>query len=405
MNNGDTAWILISSALVMLMTPGLAFFYGGMVRKKNILSVLMQCFTILALISIQWVLFGYSIAFSKGNGFFGYLEWFGLKNIGFGTGPYSDTIPHIIFVMFQAMFAIITPALIVGTFVERMKFSFFVLFTLLWATFIYDPVCHWIWAKDGWLATNGILDFAGGTVVHINAGISALAIALLIGKRRNTNLGSTPHNLVFTLLGVSLLWFGWFGFNAGSALAANGLAANAFLVTNTAAAAASLSWIFMEQIFLGKPTTLGMATGIVAGLVAITPASGFVDGTGAILIGLFVSPVCFVIVTSVKKIFGYDDTLDVFGIHGIGGIIGAILTGLFANPEINELGKGVIFGNMNQIWIQIFSVVVVILYSFIGTTIIFKILNIFIKARVEENEEALGLDLSEYNERAYTLIE
>ncbi len=404
-NTGDTAWVIVSAAFVMLMTPGLAFFYGGMVKKKNILSILMQCFTILAVISLQWVIIGYSLSFAKGNGFIGSLEWFGLKNIGIGTGPYSDTIPHSIFIMFQAMFAIITPALIIGTFVERMKFSFFILFTLLWATFIYDPICHWVWAKDGWLAAKGALDFAGGTVVHINAGISALVMAFLIGKRKNTTLGPTPHNLAFTLLGTALLWFGWFGFNAGSALSANGLAANAFLVTNTAAAAAALSWIIVEWIFAGKPTTLGMATGAVAGLVAITPASGFVDVIGSILIGLLVSPVCYFMITIVKGLFKYDDALDVFGVHGIGGVVGAILTGVLANPAINEAGKGAIFGNMNQIWIQIISILAVILYSVIGTFVIFKVLNIFIKARVEEKEEALGLDLSEHNERAYTLIE
>jgi Amt family ammonium transporter len=307
--------------------------------------------------------------------------------------------------MFQAMFAIITPALIIGTFVERVKFSFFILFTLLWTTFIYDPVCHWVWSKDGWLAAMGALDFAGGTVVHINAGISALILAFMIGKRKNTNLGPTPHNLAFTLLGTSILWFGWFGFNAGSALAANGIAANAFMVTNTAAAAASISWIIMDWIFTGKPTTLGMATGSVAGLVAITPASGFVDVTGAILIGLSVSPVCFFMITKIKNLFKYDDALDVFGVHGIGGIIGALLTGFFANPSINELGKGVFFGNINQIWIQFLSVLIIMSYSAIGTLVIFMILNIFIKARVSDEEEAIGLDLTEHNERAYTLIE
>ena len=404
-NSGDTAWVLVSAALVMLMTPGLAFFYGGMVKKKNILSILMQCFAILAVVSLQWVLFGYSLSFGKGNGFIGSFEWFGLKNIGLGAGPYSDTIPHLVFVMFQAMFAIITPALIIGTFVERIKFSFFVLFTLLWATFIYDPICHWVWAKDGWLAAKGALDFAGGTVVHINAGISAILMAILIGKRKDSNLGPTPHNLAFTLLGTALLWFGWFGFNAGSALAANGLAANAFMVTNTAAAAAALSWIFIEWIFAGKPTTLGMATGAVAGLVAITPASGFVDVFGSILMGLIVSPVCYFMITIVKNLFKYDDALDVFGVHGIGGIIGALLTGVFANPAINEAGKGVIFGNPEQLWMQFISIIAVIAYSGIGTFVIFKVLNIFVKARVEEKEETLGLDLSEHNERAYTLIE
>jgi Amt family ammonium transporter len=404
-NSGDTAWVLISTALVMLMTPGLAFFYGGMVRKKNILSILMQCFTMIALISIHWVLLGYSLSFSNGNKFLGSLNWLGLMNIGLGSGPYSDTIPHLIFVMFQGMFAIITPALMIGTFIERMKYKFFILFSLLWATFIYAPVCHWVWAKDGWLASLGALDFAGGTVVHINAGFSALAIAILLGQRKNTTLGPTPHNLTYTLLGTALLWFGWFGFNAGSALAANSLAANAFLVTNTAAAAAAISWIIVEWIFSGKPTTLGMATGAVAGLVAITPASGFVDVIGSIIIGALVSPICFFMISFVKNIFKYDDSLDVFGVHGIGGVVGALLTGIFANPAINEAGKGMLFGNPGQFGIQLISVISVIAYSFIGTIIIFKLLNLFIRARVTDKEEAIGLDLTEHNERAYTLVD
>ncbi|MFN3605359.1 MAG: ammonium transporter [Leptonema sp. (in: bacteria)] len=402
---GDTAWVLVSTALVMIMTPGLAFFYGGMVKKKHVLSVLMHCFAILALVSIQWVLLGYSLSFSKGNGFIGSLEWFGLKNIGLESGPYSDTIPHLVFVMFQAMFAIITPALMVGAFVERMKFLFLILFSLLWATLIYDPIAHWVWAKDGWLAAKGALDFAGGTVVHINAGFGAFVVALLIGKRKNSTFGPTPHNIAYTLLGTAILWFGWFGFNAGSALGANGLAANAFMVTNTSASAAALSWIFIEWLMTGKPTTLGMATGAVAGLVAITPASGFVDVTGSILIGIVVSPLCYFMITTIKSKFKYDDALDVFGVHGIGGIVGALLTGVFANPSINELGKGVIYGNLEQLWIQFLSVLVVAVYSAVGTLVIYLVLSLFVKARVDEKEEAIGLDLSEHNERAYTLIE
>ena len=324
-NSGDTAWVLASSALVLLMTPALAFFYGGMVRKKNVLSILMQCFVIICLVSIQWVLFGYSTAFHPGKGFWGGFGWFGLNGVGFEPyGDYAATIPHQAFMIFQAMFAIITPALIVGAFAERMKFSALMAFMLLWTTFIYGPVCHWVWGINGWLRNLGALDFAGGTVVHINAGIAALVTAMYIGRRKNLDKNiPSPHNMPFVVLGTGLLWFGWFGFNAGSALAANGLAVNAFVVTNTAAAAAGLSWAVIEWIRNRKPTIFGVCSGAVAGLVAITPASGYVNVIGAIIIGLLVSVFCYTAVTIIKPKFGYDDSLDAFGVHCVGGIWGS----------------------------------------------------------------------------------
>ena len=407
-DTGDTAWVLISSALVMLMTPGLAFFYGGLVRRKNYLNVLMQCMIILAVLSIQWVLFGYSLSFAPGNWFIGGLQWFGLK--GVGLEPYADysaTIPHQAFMIFQAMFAIITPALIIGAFAERMKFSAFLIFTLLWATFVYDPVAHWVWGVGGWLRNLGALDFAGGTVVHINAGIAALVTAIVIGKRKSFETHPVPpHSLPFSVLGAALLWFGWFGFNAGSALGANGLAANAFVVTNTAAAAAALTWALLDWKINGAPTMLGTISGAVAGLVAITPAAGFVDIFGAIAIGVLVSIFCFIAVSFVKHKFGYDDSLDAFGVHGIGGTWGAIATGLFATKAVNAAGSnGLFFGNPKQLIVQLIAVAATIVYTFIGTWILFKLVDVFIGVRVSEKDEAMGLDLTQHNERAYTMLE
>ncbi|HTY45700.1 MAG TPA: ammonium transporter, partial [Patescibacteria group bacterium] len=358
-NTGDTAWVLISSALVMLMTPGLAFFYGGMVRRKNILGILMQCFIILCVLSLQWVLFGYSLAFHPGSGFWGGFGWFGLNGVGIEPyADYSTTIPHQAFMIFQAMFAVITPALIIGAFAERMKFSAFLLFTVLWATFVYDPLAHWVWGVGGFLRNMAALDFAGGTVVHINAGIAALATAFIIGKRKNLdNNTPPPHSVPFIVLGTALLWFGWFGFNAGSALAANGLAVNAFVVTNTAAAAAGLSWAVLEWITHGKATAFGTASGAVAGLVAITPAAGFVSVIPAIIIGLLVSVFCFVAVSIIKPKAGYDDSLDAFGVHCVGGIWGALATGLFASKLVNPAGAdGLFFGNPKQFFIQAIAV-------------------------------------------------
>ncbi|MFA5430108.1 MAG: ammonium transporter [Candidatus Omnitrophota bacterium] len=408
MNSGDTAWVLISSALVMLMTPGLAFFYGGMVRKKNVLSILMQCFIVLCLLSVQWVLYGYSISFAPGDGFWGGFKWAGLS--GVGLEPYADysaAIPHQAFMIFQAMFAIITPALILGAFAERMKFSAFLAFIVLWVTFVYGPVCHWVWGMGGWLKKLGALDFAGGTVVHINAGIAALATAIAIGRRKNLDKNvPTPHNMPFVVLGTALLWFGWFGFNAGSALAANGLAVNAFVVTNTAAAAAGLSWAFIEWIKNGKPTVLGAASGAVAGLVAITPAAGFVSVIPAIIIGLLVSLFCFIFVSVVKPKFGYDDSLDAFGVHCVGGVWGALATGLFASKAVNPAGAdGLFFGNPQQFLVQIAAVAVTLVYSFAVTMIIYKIIDSVMGVRVGEKEEAMGLDLTQHHERAYTILE
>jgi Amt family ammonium transporter len=407
-NTGDTAWVLISSALVMLMTPGLAFFYGGMVRRKNILGILMQCLVILCVLSLQWVLFGYSLAFHPGNGFWGGFGWVGLN--GVGLEPYADyagTIPHQAFMIFQAMFAVITPALIIGAFAERMKFSAFLLFTVLWATFVYDPLCHWVWGLGGFLRNLGALDFAGGTVVHINAGIAALVTALVIGKRKNLDSNTpSPHNIPFIVLGTALLWFGWFGFNAGSALAANGLAVNAFVVTNTAAAAAGLSWALLDWIRHGKPTLFGAASGAVAGLVAITPAAGFVSVIPAVIIGLLVSVFCFIAVSIIKPKLGYDDSLDAFGVHCVGGIWGALATGLFASKLVNPAGAdGLFFGNPTQFLIQAIAVGATLLYTFVATFAIYKIVDLFIGVRVNEEEELMGLDVTQHHERAYTVLE
>jgi len=399
---------LISAALVLLMTPGLAFFYGGMVRRKNILSVLMQCFIIMCVLSIQWVLIGYSLSFAPAKGFWGGLSWFGLRGVGFE--PYADyagTIPHQAFMIFQGMFAIITPALIIGAFAERMKFSAFLLFTLLWATFVYNPLCHWVWGVGGWLRNMGALDFAGGTVVHINAGIAALVTALIVGKRVNLDKNvPAPHHMPFVVLGTGLLWFGWFGFNAGSALAANGLAVNAFVVTNTAAASAGLSWALIEWVRNGKPTIFGVCSGAVAGLVAITPAAGFVSVIPAIVIGLLVSVFCFFAVTVIKPRLGYDDSLDAFGVHCVGGIWGALATGLFASKLVNPAGAdGLFFGNPKQFLIQAVTVLVTIGYTLVVTLVIYKLIDLLIGVRVSEDQERMGLDLTQHHERAYTVLE
>jgi len=408
MNTGDTAWVLMSSALVLLMTPGLAFFYGGMVRKKNILSILIQCFIIMCLVSVQWVIYGYSLSFHPGSGFWGGFGWLGLN--GVGLEPYADyaaTIPHQAFMIFQAMFAVITPALIIGAFAERMKFSAFLTIILLWVTFVYAPVCHWVWGIGGWLRNLGALDFAGGTVVHINAGIAALVMAIMIGKRKNLDKNiPAPHNMPFVALGTGLLWFGWFGFNAGSALAANGLAANAFVVTNTAAAAAGLSWAIIEWVRNGKPTIFGVCSGAVAGLVAITPAAGFVSVVPAVIIGLLVSVFCFIAVTVIKPKLGYDDSLDAFGVHCVGGIWGALATGLFASKAVNPAGAdGLFYGNPHQLLVQFYAVAVTLVYSGILTLVIYKVVDVIIGVRVNKKEEAIGLDLTQHCEKAYTVLE
>jgi Amt family ammonium transporter len=379
-----------------------------MVRRKNILAVLMQCFMILCVLTLQWVLIGYSLSFSPGSGFLGGLSWVGLKGVGLEpNADYAATIPHQAFMIFQAMFAVITPALIIGAFAERIKFSAFLLFTILWATFVYDPVCHWVWAVGGWLRNMGALDFAGGTVVHINAGIAALVTAIVIGRRRGyENKPTTIHNLPFVVLGGALLWFGWFGFNAGSALAANGLAVNAFVVTHVAAAAAGLSWALLEWKITGSPTMFGMITGVVAGLVAITPAAGFVDVTGAIFIGLLASVFCYIAVGVLKPKLGYDDSLDAFGVHGIGGIWGALATGLFATKSVNPAGAdGLFYGNPGLLLIQAKAVGITVLYSFVVTFIIFKVIDVIMGVRVNPVDEAIGLDLTQHHEEAYTVLE
>ncbi len=406
-NTVDTIFVMFCAILVMLMTPGLAFFYGGMVRRKNILSVLMQCIIAVCLVSLQWMFFGYSLSIAPGNGFWGGWQWMGLQGVGFSPFPeYSTTIPHQAFMFFQMMFAVITPALIIGAFAERMKFSSFLVFTLLWATFVYNPVCHWVWGSGGWLKQLGVMDFAGGLVVHTSAGIAALATTIIIGRRKGLEHTPSPHNLPFVVLGTGLLWFGWFGFNAGSALAVNSVAVNAFIVTNAAAAAAGLSWALLEWVRNGKPTLFGVVTGAIAGLATITPASGFVSAGSAVLIGILASVLCFIGVAVIKPKFGYDDSLDAFGVHGIGGIFGTLATGLFASKIINSAGAdGMLYGNPKQFLIQLVGVAVVAGYTFIGTLIIYKLVDIFFGIRVKEKEEAMGLDLTQHHERAYTIIE
>lgn len=408
MNNTDTAWVLISSALVMMMTPLLAFFYGGLVRKKNILSVLMQCMVILCVISIQWILFGYSLAFGPSHGgITGGLDWIGLSGVGLEPDAYYfSTVPHQLFMTFQMMFAVITPALIVGTFIERIKFSGFLFFIILWSTFIYDPLAHWVWGNGGWLAGLGALDFAGGTVIHVNAGIAALVFAILIGKRKGIMNHRSPHNLPFAVLGTAFLWFGWFGFNAGSAGSAGPVAVTAFINTNTGAAAAGLMWMFLDWKINKVPTMLGVATGIVSGLVAITPGAGFVTPLSAIMIGFLSGIVCFFFVTRVKEKLGYDDSLDVFGVHGIGGIVGALATGIFATKAVNSAGAdGLLYGNAYQLFVQLITVVVAGVFSALGTFIIYRIVDKVIGMRVEERDEFIGLDLTQHHEAGYTLVD
>jgi Amt family ammonium transporter len=408
-DTGDMAWVLVSAALVMLMTPGLAFFYGGLVRRKNMLSILMQCFMALCIISVQWVICGYSLSFGPDkNGIIGGLDWTFLTNVGMTPNTtYAPTISHEMFMMFQMMFAVITPALIIGAFAERMKFSAFVIFSLLWATIVYDPITHWLWGDGGFLKNMGVLDFAGGAVVHINAGMTALAAALVLGRRQGYPNGiSPPHNLPFAALGAGLLWFGWFGFNAGSALKASGLAGNAFAVTHIAGAVAGVTWSVLDWLRYKKPTTLGMITGAVAGLAAVTPASGYVTPIGAICIGIGAGVLPWLVVTCLKTKLGYDDSLDAFGVHGIGGIWGVIATGLWATKTINPGGAdGLFYGNPVQLWIQLKAVLVTAVYSFVVGFVLLKFVDVVIKLRVTEHEERVGLDLTQHREAAYTLID
>jgi ammonium transporter, Amt family len=405
MNAADNAWVLMASALVLLMTPGLALFYGGMTRSKNVLSTMMHSFFLMGLASIIWLFYGFTLAFGPDSfaGLIGNFQYLGLEGIGGDVWP-DQSIPALTFMIFQCMFAVITPALISGAFAERMKFSSFVVFMFLWITFVYCPIAHWVWGPDGWLLKMGALDFAGGTVVHVNAGIAALACALVIGKRKG--YGSTamiPHNLTLTLLGAGLLWFGWFGFNAGSALKADGTASMAFVVTHMATAAAALSWTFAEWIIRGKPTTLGVASGAVAGLVAITPASGYVGPVSSVILGAVAGVLCYLAVLA-KSRLGYDDSLDVVGVHGVGGAWGAIATGLFASKAINAAGgDGLFFGNAGQLWTQIVAIGATIAYSLIVTLIILYVIKAVMGLRVTEEEEVIGVDTSAHGETGYNL--
>ncbi len=404
-DTGDTSFIIICTGLVFIMTPGLALFYGGMVRSKNVLNTIMQSFAAIALVSVQWVLIGYTLGFGADiNHLVGSLQWLGLSGVGGDPNPaYSATIPHQVFVMYQMMFAIITVALISGAFAERMRFSIFVAFVLLWTTLIYDPLAHWVWGVDGWLRNLGALDFAGGTVVHISSGVSGLVACMLLGRRREVGMDPiVPHNLPMTMLGAGLLWLGWFGFNAGSALGANGLAGSALLVTNTCAAAGALSWAGAEWLHHGKPTALGVASGLVAGLVAITPAAGFVGPGSAIIMGLIVGPLCYFAVSKMKTKLGYDDSLDAFGIHGVGGIFGALATGVFASSAINPAGvDGLLLGNSHLLLVQVEAVLATITFAALGTFIILKALSLFAPLRVSDEDEETGLDITQHGEDGY----
>lgn len=403
---GDTAWMIVATALVMFMTPGLALFYGGMVRSKNVLGTIMQSFIMLGVGTLVWVLYGYSLAFGPDKfGLIGDLSWVALKGVGMEpNADYAGTIPHILFMAFQMMFAIITPALITGAFAERMKFSSFLVFMVVWMTVVYSPVAHWVWGVGGWIRTLGALDFAGGTVVHINAAFAALAAILIMGKRKGYGKEAMhPHNLPMTILGAAILWFGWFGFNAGSAVASGGLAAVAFVVTHIASGMGALGWILAEKIKSGKPTTLGAASGAVAGLVAITPASGFVGPMAAIAIGLVAGIFCYLAV-GLKFKLGYDDSLDVVGVHGVGGIIGALMTGVFASTVINSLGAdGLVHGGTALMMKQVIAIAVTIGYSFIASFIILKVIDAVMGLRVSEEDEITGLDLSQHAEVGYAL--
>ena len=401
MNNGDIAWILASSALVLLMTPGLAFFYGGLVRPKNAAATVMHSFMAIGVVGVVWVLWGYSLAFGPdlgGMGIIGDLSWFGLAGVSATeAGPYADNMPHQLFMIFQAMFAIITPALITGAFAERMKFGAYLVFIVLWVTVVYAPVAHWVWG-GGWLGDVGALDFAGGTVVHINSGIAALAAALIVGKRLGfTGSATTPHNVPMVVLGAGLLWFGWFGFNAGSALAADGTAVNAFVVTNTAAAAAVVTWVIVSWIVGKKPSVIGAATGAIAGLVAITPAAGFVGPMPALIIGIGAGIICYLAVELLLKL-NIDDALAVFGVHGIGGVWGAIATGLFVGIGFGALDVG----RGEQVLNQIIGIVATLVWSFVATSVILLAIKFTIGLRAEQSDEEAGLDQSIHGEEAYT---
>lgn len=411
LDSGNTAWIVVATILVLMMTiPGLALFYGGLVRRKNILSVLMQCLILTAVIIIEWVIIGYSLAFTSSGGsanlFIGGFDKIFLSAVGVNDILEGYSIPELLFVSFQGMFAVITPALIIGAFAERIKFKGFILFSVFWALLVYNPLAHWVWG-GGWIGELGAIDFAGGTVVHINAGVSALMMAVLLGKRKGWNTPGeapiTPHNIPFVVIGTALLWMGWLGFNGGSGLAADGISANAILVTNLAASAAALTWSLLDQIINKKPTVVGFCTGVIAGLVAITPAAGSTGVFGGIVIGVASGLICFWMVAHVKFRFGYDDSLDAFGVHGVGGIIGSILIGVFATQEITGEGgaKGALYGDWNQLWIQFIATVATIAFSALMTWVLFNLVDKLVGIRVSEIEESIGLDISEHGEIAY----
>lgn len=414
LDSGNTAWIIVATAFVLMMTiPGLALFYGGLVRQKNILSIMMQCFILTAVITIEWIVVGYSWVFGTGfmesgsswGAMIGGFDKMFLRGITIDSLT-AGNIPELLFVLFQCMFAVISPALIIGAFAERIKFSGFLLFSILWAILIYNPMAHWVWG-GGWLQEMGAIDFAGGTVVHINAGVSALVMALMLGRRKGYRTQGhpvTPHNVPFVVMGTALLWIGWIGFNAGSGLAADGLAANAFLVTHFATAVAAITWTVLEWVINKKPTVVGICTGAVAGLVAITPAAGTVDAMGAFFIGLVVSVICFVMVAYVKPKLKYDDSLDAFGVHGIGGLVGALLVGVFATQTITGADgvQGALFGDWHQLWVQVVASVASIGFSAIGTAILFLIVDRIVGLRVTKEEESIGLDISQHGELAYS---
>ncbi|WP_378955719.1 ammonium transporter [Pelosinus sp. sgz500959] len=404
-DTGDTAFVAICSALVFLMTPALGLFYGGMVRSKNVLSTIMQSFICLGVISIQWAVFGYSLAFGPDiNNLIGSFDWVGLNGVGADpNADYAATIPHIAFMMFQGMFAILTPALISGSLAERVKFPAYLVFVLLWASLVYDPVAHWVWGVGGWLREYGVLDFAGGTVVHIISGVSGLVFALLIGKRKGYgHEAMLPHHLPMVVVGASLLWFGWFGFNAGSALGANGTALIAFTTTHMAAAAGIVSWVIVEWFHHGKPTLFGAASGCLAGLVAITPGAGFVSVLSAIVIGLIGGVICYLSVAIMKNKLGYDDSLDAFGVHGMGGTWGAIATGIFASKDINSAGAdGLLFGNASQVAIQFVGVASSWIFAAVMTFLIVKFIGMFMEIKAAPEQEIAGMDVSGHGERAY----
>lgn len=405
MNSGDTAFVIICAAFVFLMTPGLAFFYGGLVRRKNVVNTMMACVAIMGLSVVMWMLFGYSLAFGGNHaGIIGDFRWFGLNGVGMDVGPYSDSIPHLVFCMFQMMFAMITPALITGSLVGRMKFKALFIFIALWSIIVYYPTAHMVWGSGGFLASIGSVDFAGGNVVHISSGVSALVLAIILGRRRGyEHTTYRIHNIPFVVLGASLLWFGWFGFNAGSALKADGLAAHAFMTSAISAAAALLSWMAIDVIKTGKPTLVGSSTGLVVGLVAITPGAGFVPIWASLIIGILVSPICYFGVALVKKKLKIDDALDAFGCHGIGGIWGGIATGLFGQSSINSVAQwnGLVFGDFHLFAAQIIGIIVTIAVAVVGTLICVAIVKVFTPLRVTVKEEQIGLDITQHGESAY----